>query len=287
LEAAVRHLDMRGNINTKSKQLCAYADDIVIVSRTNKSLEETYAELNQEVEALGLIINQNKTKYTKCTRNKEKLDNTIKIGEHEIERVQEFKYLGTQVNAQNIMKKEIHSRIKHGNIVFYANNSLLGNKLLTRKAKIKLYKSVILPVVTHGCETWTMNEVEEEKLRIFERKVLRKIFGSIQRENGVWTIRTNEEVYNLYGKEDIIKFIKSQRLRWWGHTHWMEDERNFKTLTQWKPPATRPIGRPRTRWQDDVLKDIKTMKIRSWTQLVKDRKKWSEIVEQAKTHTVL
>jgi hypothetical protein len=72
-----------------------------------------------------------------------------------------------------------------------------------------------------------MNEVEEEKLRIFERKVLHKISGSIQCENGVWTIRTNE-VYNLYGKEDIIKVIKSQRLRWWGHIRRMEDERNLK-----------------------------------------------------------
>jgi hypothetical protein len=118
-----------------------------------KSLEETYTELKQEAEALGLIINQNKTKYMKCTRKKEKLDNTIKIGEHEIERVQEFKYLGTHVNAQNIMKEEINSRIKQGNIVFYANKSLLGNKLLTRKARIKLYNSVILLVVTYGCET--------------------------------------------------------------------------------------------------------------------------------------
>jgi hypothetical protein len=67
----------------------------------------------------------------------------------------------------------------------------------------------------------------------------------------------------------------------------MVDERNVKRLTQWKPLATRPIGRPRTIWQDDVLKDIKTMNIRSWTQLVKDRIKWSEIVEQAKTHTGL
>jgi hypothetical protein len=68
---------------------------------------------------------------------------------------------------------------------------------------------------------------------------------------------------HLYGKEDIIRFIKSQRLRWWGHVYRMEDERNVKRLKQWKPIATRPSGRPRTRWQDDVLKDIKTMKIRS------------------------
>jgi hypothetical protein len=67
----------------------------------------------------------------------------------------------------------------------------------------------------------------------------------------------------------------------------MEDERNVKKLTHWKPVATRPSGKPRTRWQDDVLKVIKTMKIKSWTQLVKDRKKWSEIVEQAKIHTGL
>jgi hypothetical protein len=115
------------------------------------------------------------------------------------------------------MKEEINSRIKQGNIDFIANKGLLGNKLLTRKAKIKRYMLVILPVVTYGCETWTMNEVEEEKLRIFYRKVLRKIFGTIQRENCVWTIRTNEEVYNLHGKEDIISFIKSQVLRSWGH----------------------------------------------------------------------
>jgi hypothetical protein len=159
------------------------------------------------------------------------------------------------------MKEEINSRIKQENITFYANKNLLGNKLLTRKAKIKLCKLVILPVVTYGCETWTMNEVEEEKLRISERKVLHKIFEPTQRENGAWTIRTNEEVHNLYGKDDIIRFIKSQRLRWWGHVYRMEDERNVKRLTQWKPIATRPSGRSRTRWQDDVLKDIKTMKI--------------------------
>jgi hypothetical protein len=99
--------------------------------------------------------------------------------------------------------------------------------------------------------------------------------------------KTNEEVYNLYGKEDIIRFIKSQRLRWWGHVYRMEDEINVKRLTHRKPIATRPSGSPRTRWQDNVLKDIKTMKIRFWTQLAKDRKKWSEIVEQAKTHTGL
>jgi mannose/fructose/N-acetylgalactosamine-specific phosphotransferase system component IIB len=76
------------------------------VSRTKRSLEETYTVLKQEAEALGLIINQNKTKYMKCTRKKEKLDKIIKIGEHEIERVQEFKYLGTQVNVHNIMKEK-------------------------------------------------------------------------------------------------------------------------------------------------------------------------------------
>jgi hypothetical protein len=112
----------------------------------------------------------------KCTGKKEKLDNVIKIGEHEVERVQEFKYLRTQVNVHNIMKEEINSKIKHGNVDFYANKNLLGNKLLTRKAKIKLYEIVILPVVTYGCETGTMNEVEEEKLTIFERKVLTQNF---------------------------------------------------------------------------------------------------------------
>jgi hypothetical protein len=95
----------------------------------------------------------------KCTRKKEKFVNIIKIGEHEIESFQECKYFGTQVNVHNIMK-EVNSRIKQGNINFYANKNLLGSKLLNRNAKMKLYKLVILPVVTYGSETWTMNEVE-------------------------------------------------------------------------------------------------------------------------------
>jgi hypothetical protein len=83
---------------------------------------------------LGLIINHNKTKYIKCTRRKEKFDNIIKIVVHEIESVEDFKYLGTQVNVQNIMKEKINSRIKQGNIAFYAIKILLGNEFLTRKA---------------------------------------------------------------------------------------------------------------------------------------------------------
>jgi hypothetical protein len=78
----------------------------LLCQEQKKSLEETYTELKQEAEALGLIINQNKTKYMKCTGKKEKLYNIIKTGEHEIERVQEFKYLGTQVNVYNIMKED-------------------------------------------------------------------------------------------------------------------------------------------------------------------------------------
>jgi hypothetical protein len=86
---------------------------------------------------------------------------------------------------------------------------------------------------------------------IFERRILRRIFGPTQKANGEWRLKTNEELENIIRHENIVRRIKSKRLSWLEHVERMPDERVVKNIYKWKPYATRPKGRPKLRWEDD------------------------------------
>jgi hypothetical protein len=88
----------------------------------------------------------------------------------------------------------------------------------------------------------------------------------------------------LDGIQDIIKFIKSQRLRLAAHVMGMENTRTTRKIAEWTPYKTRPAGRPRLRWMDQVEEDLKRMKIVGWRATVEDRQGWDRIVEQTETH---
>jgi hypothetical protein len=154
------------------------------------------------------------------------------------------------------------------------------SKLLSRKSKLKLYRTLFRPVVTYASETFVLKENSIQKFMIFERK----IFGPTKDLNGLWRIKTNEELDNLIQQKNII-CIKSQRLKWLGHVERMPKEREVTRIYKWKPFASRPIGRPKNRWEDDVRKDLQTMKIKNWKKSVLDRDLWNAIVERTETHT--
>jgi hypothetical protein len=149
-------------------------------------------------------------------------------------------------------------------------------------AKLKLYCSVIRPVVTYACETWTLKEIITNRLMVFDRKVLRKIFGPTN-ENGFWRIKTNQELDKIIKHKNIINFIRAQRLGWIGHIERMQETRMVKKAHSRKLISKRPIRRPKTRWEDDVRKDIQKLKVPNWKTLVQDRRRWKEMVEKAKT----
>jgi hypothetical protein len=87
-----------------------------------------------------------------------------------------------------------------------------------RDAKVKIYKTIILPVVLYGCETWSLTLREEHRLRVFENRVLRRIFGPKRDEvTGQWRKLHSGELHNLYSSLDIIRQVKSRRMRWAGH----------------------------------------------------------------------
>jgi hypothetical protein len=129
------------------------------------------------------------------------------------ESVQSFKYLGSIVNQNNTIEEEIKERLIAGNKAFYANQKMFQSKLLSKKSKLKLYWTLIRPTVTYARETWVLKENSTQKLVILERKILRKIFGPTKEVNGLWRIETNEELEELIKAKNIIRFIKSQRLK--------------------------------------------------------------------------
>jgi hypothetical protein len=118
---------------------------------------------------------------------------------------------------------------------------------------------------------------------IFERKVLRKIYGPTKEKDGTWQIKSNEELNRLTGNKNIINYIKAQRLAWFGHVHRMPDNSMVKKVYEWSPTLTRSQGRPKNRWDDDVKSDITRIKITNWKDCIRNRTKWKKLAEKAKT----
>jgi hypothetical protein len=95
-----------------------------------------------------------------------------------------------------------------------------------------------------------------KRLRIFEHRILRKIFGPVQNEDGSWRIRMNYELNKLTENADIVRFIKSRRTAWLGHVMRMDDKRTAKRISEWKHTGTRIRVRPRKRWILDIEEDM-------------------------------
>jgi hypothetical protein len=149
----------------------------------------------------------------------------------------------------------------------------LSSRLLSKNLKIKIYKKIILSVVLYGCETWSLTLREECRLRIFENRTLRRIFGPKKDENVEWRRLRNEELHSLYRSPTTDRLIKSRRLSWTGHVARMEEGMSaFKILTG-KPYVKRPLGRPRRRWEDNIIMDVEEISINAgnWVNSVQDR----------------
>jgi hypothetical protein len=141
-------------------------------------------------------------------------------------------------------------------------------------AKVKTYKTRILPVVLYECETWSLTLREKHRLRVFENRVLRRIFGpkrdKVTRE---WRSLHSGELHILYSSPDIIRQIKSRRMSWTGHVAHMGEGRNVYRVLVGKPEGKGPLERPRCRWEDGIKMDLREIGLGGveWVHLAQDR----------------
>jgi len=140
---------------------------------------------------------------------------SMKIDNSSFESVEEFRYFGTTLTNQNSIQEESTSRLKSGNACYHSVQNLLSSSFLSKNLKTKIYRTIILSAVLCGCGTWSLTLWEERRLRVFENRVLRRLFGPNRNEvRGEWKKQCNEELNDLYSSPNIFRLIK---WRWVGN----------------------------------------------------------------------
>jgi hypothetical protein len=233
--------------------------------------KNTEALLDATKEA-GLEVNPEETKYMLMPRSqKVGQRHSVKIAKRSFKDVAKFRYLGTKLTDQNCVHEEIKSRLNSGNACYHLVQSLL-------------------PVVLYGCETWSVTLREEHRLRAFENRVLRRIFGTKREEaTGEWRKLHSGELHNVYPSTDIIRQIKSRRMRWAGHVACMGEGRNvYRVLggkpegkTTWKPKAQMEG------WDIIDLREISWVGGVEWINLAQDRDRWQAVLNAVMNLRVL
>jgi hypothetical protein len=190
-DSILKQSDIRGNISPRLKQCITYADNILITAGTKQAAVGTFEKLKNQSLKPGLVINENKTKYLRCTRGNYQMDD-LYTNNMRLEQIHSYKYFGSIINRDNSTGEEMSA-----NKAYYANRSTLKSKLVCKMSKLKIYRTIIRPVVTCGSETWVLKEAIKQKLLLFERKILRGIFGPTKELNGTSRIKPNSELNKL------------------------------------------------------------------------------------------
>ena len=186
LQSVIRDaaVNIRGIIFSKSVQILAYAADIDIIGRTQSAMIEAFTSLENAAKDMNLFINQENTKYMPVTKKSHaNYPHHLEDGSYKFQVIHSFIYLGSDVNCNNDISEEIQKRILAANSCFHGLRKHLRSHLTSKNTKILMYKVLIRPVLTYASETWTLYKTNERRLSLFERKLLRCIFGAKQ-ENG-------------------------------------------------------------------------------------------------------
>jgi len=143
------------------------------------------------------------------------------------------------------------------------------------------YTELIVPVVVYGCETWSLTLRKKRRLRVFEYRVLRRIFGPKRDEvTGEWRKLLNEDLTYLYSLPNIVRVIKSRRMRWARQLARMREKRGVYRVLVGRPEGKRPLGRHRHRWEDNTMMDLQEVGCgcMDWIHLAQDRDRWRALV---------
>ena len=288
LEWVVRQSILEGGgvtVGRLSLSTLAYADDIALLSEDMQQLEQSFDLFRRTAERIGLLVNENKTKIMHIQRGlRHQVGNELVAG-LSLERVNKFVYLGSEITPNNDISGEVERRISSATRAFYALGKLFKSRLLSRRTKLRLLNSMVLPVLTFGAETWSLTQTLERKILRFENDKLKTICGPIfDVELGMWRRRYAREVRALTQQPLITDVLRASRLRWLGHILRAGPDCFVHRIFLEEMEGRRPRGRPRTRWRDVVGNDLELLGVdlERVEEMAEDRSSWRRLVVAAK-----
>jgi len=270
LQEIFKKADLNGlGINIDGEELndLRFADDATLISTSKQDLTSQLNKINNEGKRVGMKIHKGKTKYMTTQED----NNTVKIENVEIERVDNYKYLGQTFYTKYTHKKTIEERIRQGWSSFGRHREILQDKDIPINLKSKVFDQCILPTMTYGCQTWVITKENMRKLRTAQRAMERKMLGIKLKDK----IRCTE-IRKRTRVTDITKTILKSKAKWTGHIARMKDNRWTIRATEWIPrDRKRSRGRKPRRWRDDIREYFGL----TWSSRAKDRQNWKRLSE--------
>jgi hypothetical protein len=144
----------------------------------------------------------------------------------------------------------------------------------------KLCKTLIRPVLAYGSGTGVLSKSDEAILGVFEREILRVNFGPTN-DDGEWRIIYNDELYTVYKENNILTYIKINRLRWAGHVNRLDEQSTARRVLTAVVEGRRQRGRPKLRWADGMMDDARKLGERNWRNAARNRDSWQKLLRKA------
>ena len=232
-----------------------FADDLAVATNSEEELQRRWLSWQIQMENKGLKVNTEKTEVMVCSKTEREANIVDKQGT-QLKQVETFKYLGVTISAKGDSEEAVRARVRAAWMRWREISGVICDKKMPRKLKVRLYKTVIRPIILYGAETWTMNKKEEKILETTEMRMLRRIRGVTRTDR-----MRNQDLRNELGISNIKDKVREKRLGWYGHVQRMEEDNQVKKIVKMEVAGKRPRGRPRARWMDRVQRDMQDLRI--------------------------
>ena len=243
-----------------------FADDLAVAAETEEEMQRRWIGWQNGMESKGLKVNTGKTEVMVSSLK----GTTAAIKDNKgttLKQVETFKYLGTTFNQKGGSEEAIRARVRAAWAKWREITGVINDKKIPRKLKIRLYETVIRPVLTYGAECWVMGRKEEQILETTEMRMLRRIYGASLKDK-----RRSREIRKELEVKDIIDKVREIRLRWFGHIQRMEEANPVRKTMEMVVEGRRPRGRPRRRWSEVIQGDLQALRVTP--EDAHDRKFW-------------
>ena len=251
-----------------------FADDLAIVAISEQELQNKVVSWQERLEIGGLRMNATKSEVLVIGGGVQENINIVdRRGKH-LKQVEKFKYLGTTLVSEGGCEQAVKDRVSTAWARWRELTGVMCDKKMPVKLKLKIYRTVLRPILLYGAETWALRVKEEMLLERTEMRMLRWIKGISLLEK-----YTSEEIRKACGIIEIKLKVREARMRWYGHVFRREEDHDLRRVVDYKVQRRRPIGRPKIRWMETVEKDIRRLGLQK--EMVLQRSFWKSVVRAA------